>query len=83
MREFSSRDFNQRHGTVKDAARVEPVSITENGRPTFVLMSQSDYERMASAQPTLLDRLADRRPEADFPFDPDEFAARDRDGDLV
>lgn len=71
MQRFSARELNQDVGKVKRAAAVAPVSITDRGKPAFVMMTQEEYERLRARRPSLLDILSDPRPEADFPFDPD------------
>jgi prevent-host-death family protein len=45
MTTFTAAEFNQRPSQVKRAARLEPVFITEHGRPAFVLLTIDDYER--------------------------------------
>lgn len=42
----SGAEFNQRPSQVKRAAEVEPVVITEHGRPSLVLMTYADYVRL-------------------------------------
>lgn len=71
MQRFSARDLNQDVGKVKRAAEIAPVSITDRGKPAFVMMTQEEYERLNAKQPSLLDILSDPRLEADFPFNPD------------
>lgn len=71
MQRFSARELNQDIGRIKRAAAIEPVSITDRGKPAFVMMTQAAYERLVERKPTLLDLLRDPRPEADFDFDPD------------
>ncbi|MEC5289810.1 type II toxin-antitoxin system Phd/YefM family antitoxin [Aurantimonas sp. C2-6-R+9] len=82
MQTFGSRAFNQQHGRVKEAARKAPVRITERGEPAFVLMSEAEYRRLSRQRPTLLDFLADPRPEADFDFSPERVDIATRDVDL-
>jgi prevent-host-death family protein len=66
---ISSREFNQDVGRAKRAAEKGPVTITDRGRPAFVLMKHEDYLRLSGRPKTLLDMLADDRPEADFDFE--------------
>lgn len=82
MQTFGSRAFNQQHGRVKEAARKAPVRITERGEPAFVLMSEAEYRRLSRQRPTLLDLLADPRPEADFAFSPERMDIVSRGIDL-
>jgi prevent-host-death family protein len=55
---LSSRDFNQRTNAAKRAANAGPVVITDRGRPSHVLLSYQDYQRLAAAAPSLLAVLA-------------------------
>ncbi|CCV15852.1 type II toxin-antitoxin system Phd/YefM family antitoxin [Mesorhizobium sp. STM 4661] len=76
---ISSREFNQDTARAKRAARNGPVFITDRGKPSHVLMSMEEYEKLKShrGRPekfrSLADLLADDRPEADFDFDIPEF----------
>lgn len=47
---FTSREFNRDTGGAKRAAQKGPVVITDRGRPSHVLLSIDDYERLASEQ---------------------------------
>ena len=67
-RTISSRDFNQDVAKAKRAAQAGPVTITDRGRPAFVLMRYEDYLRFSERQRSLVDMLRDDRPEADFDF---------------
>jgi prevent-host-death family protein len=76
MKVVSSRDFNQDVSRAKRAARLEPVFITDRGKPTHVLMSIEDWRRMNGDKETLVDLLAmpaaagrDFRPERDGGWD--------------
>lgn len=53
----SSREFNQDTGRAKRASRKGPVIITQRGRPSHVLLTFEDYQRLAGAGESLLDRL--------------------------
>ena len=46
-RYFSSRDFNQDTSGAKRAAEQGPVFITDRGKPSHVLLSIEEYERLA------------------------------------
>jgi prevent-host-death family protein len=65
----TSREFNQDVGKAKRAAEKGPVTITDRGRPAFVLMKYEDYLRLSGQRKSLVDMLADDRPEADFDFE--------------
>ncbi len=71
-RTISSRAFNQDVGKAKRAADEGPVTITDRGRPAFVLMKHEDFERLSGSKKreTLFDLLAQTEPEADFDFEP-------------
>lgn len=58
MKVFSSRDFNQDVSQAKRVARVEPVFVTDRGRPTHVLLSIEAYRQMTGQTETLVDLLA-------------------------
>ncbi|MER9298155.1 type II toxin-antitoxin system Phd/YefM family antitoxin [Mesorhizobium sp. M0621] len=71
---MSSREFNQDTAHAKRAAKNGPVIITDRGKPSHVLMSMEEYEKVkALGRPekhrSLADVLADDRPEADFDFE--------------
>jgi prevent-host-death family protein len=68
-RTISSRAFNQDVGKAKRAADEGPVTITDRGRPAYVLMKHADFERFSAPRKSLADMLADDRPEADFDFE--------------
>lgn len=75
MRAFSSREFNQDVGAAKRAARVEPVFITDRGKPTHVLLSFETFRQMTGETETIIDLLA--MPDL---IDIDFAAARSGDG---
>ncbi len=58
MRAFSSREFNQDVGAAKRAARVEPVFITDRGKPTHVLLSFDTFRQLSGENETIVDLLA-------------------------
>jgi len=43
---ISSAEFLKNYGSVTDAALVDPVTITRNGRDRLVLLSADEYERL-------------------------------------
>lgn len=53
----SSREFNQDTGRAKRAARRGPVVITDRGKPSHVLLTFEDYNRLASRGLTVIDVL--------------------------
>lgn len=42
----SARDFNQDVSAAKRAADIEPVTVTDRGRPAYVLLNIDDYRRL-------------------------------------
>ncbi|WP_019832108.1 type II toxin-antitoxin system Phd/YefM family antitoxin [Sphingomonas sp. PR090111-T3T-6A] len=70
MKIVSSRDFNQDVSQAKRAARIEPVFITDRGRPTHVLMSIDAYRQMSGQTESIVDLLAMPAPAEAGPDDP-------------
>lgn len=58
MKVVASRDFNQDVSAAKRFARLEPVFVTDRGRPTHVLMSIEAFRQLAGETETLVDLLA-------------------------
>lgn len=58
MKVVSSRDFNQDVSTAKRAARIEPVFVTDRGKPTHVLMSIEAFRHLTGQTETIVDLLA-------------------------
>lgn len=50
MASLTSRQFSQNPSGAKRAAADGPVFITEDGRPTHVLMTIGDYRRLAEPE---------------------------------
>jgi prevent-host-death family protein len=55
---LSSRDFNQDTSRAKRAAKRGPVFITDRGRPSHVLLTVQEYERITGGQKSVADLLA-------------------------
>ena len=55
---LSSRAFNQDTGKAKKAAKKGPVIITDRGRPSYVLLSIEDYQKMTGQQTSVVELLA-------------------------
>ena len=68
MSTISSRDFNQDVGKAKRAARIEPVFITDRGRPSHVLMSFEAFRQITGQTQSIVDLLAMTEP-AEIEFD--------------
>jgi hypothetical protein len=75
-RTISSRAFDQDVGKAKRAADEGPVTITDRGRPAYVLMTHEDFERLSgpAKKETLFDLLGQPGPEADFDFEPQRLS---------
>jgi len=66
---LSSREFNQDTSKAKRAAKRGPVFITDRGRPSHVLLTAEEYQRITSGQKSITDLLA--MPEAaEIEFEP-------------
>ncbi|WP_349828568.1 type II toxin-antitoxin system prevent-host-death family antitoxin [Brevibacterium litoralis] len=49
---FSGRDFNRNPSAVKRAAQDGPVTVTEHGKPSLVVMTAAEYDRLTPSGPT-------------------------------
>ncbi|MDP9429748.1 MAG: type II toxin-antitoxin system Phd/YefM family antitoxin [Actinomycetota bacterium] len=58
MATISSREFNQDVSAAKRAASREPVVITDRGRPSHVLLSIQEYQRLVADQRTIVEWLS-------------------------
>jgi PHD/YefM family antitoxin component YafN of YafNO toxin-antitoxin module len=58
MNVISSREFNQDVSLAKRNARVEPVFVTDRGRPTHVLMSIETFRQITGQTENIVDLLA-------------------------
>lgn len=65
---FSSREFNQDVSAAKKAAQDGPVFVTDRGRPTHVLLSVTEYLRLTSKGPSIVELLS--MPAVDIEFEP-------------
>ncbi len=67
MTTLTSREFNQDVGRAKREARMEPVFITDRGKPTHVLMSFEAFRQISGQTESIIDLLAmdDETPELD------------------
>jgi prevent-host-death family protein len=55
---LSSREFNQNASRAKKAARSGPVFVTDRGRPTVVILSIDEYQKITKKDESILDMLA-------------------------
>lgn len=58
LKVVTSREFNQNVSDAKRAARMEPVFVTDRGRPTHVLMSIEAFRQLSGQTETIVDLLA-------------------------
>jgi prevent-host-death family protein len=65
----TAAEFNQRPSQVKRAAEEEPVVITEHSRPSFVLLTYAEYQRLLRT-PTDLAQWLEMEEEIEFEIDP-------------
>jgi prevent-host-death family protein len=79
---LSSREFNQDTGRAKRATRRGPVIITERGRPSHVLLTFEDYQRLAGPKGGILELLGQPRGVGDVELDLPDFQDRPRPVDL-
>jgi prevent-host-death family protein len=54
---LSSREFNQDTSKAKRAAKRGPVIITDRGRPSHVLLSVEDYQKLTEGQKSIVELL--------------------------
>lgn len=66
---LSSRDFNQDTSRAKRAAKRGPVFITDRGRPSHVLLTVEEYQKITAGQKSVADLLA-MPAAADIEFEP-------------
>lgn len=55
---LSSRELNHDVTIAKKAAQNGPVIITDRGRPSHVLMTYGEFERLTGKRPDLVDALS-------------------------
>lgn len=54
---FTSREFNRDVSAAKKAALHGPVTITDHGRRSHVLLTADDYDKLVGSEKTLGDVL--------------------------
>lgn len=69
MATVTAAEFNQRPSQVKRAAEDEPVVITEHSRPSFVLLTYAEYQRLLRTPSDLAEWLQ-MDEEIEFEIDP-------------
>lgn len=55
---LSSRELNHDVSRAKKAAQKGPVVITDRGKPSHVLMTYSEFERLTGRRRNLIDALS-------------------------
>lgn len=55
---LSSREFQQNANQAQKATKSGPVFITNRGRPTQVLLSIEDYQRITAQKHSIVDALS-------------------------
>jgi prevent-host-death family protein len=71
----TAAEFNQRPSQVKRSAAKEPVVITERNRPSFVLLTYVEYERLLGLPVDLADWL-EMSEDIEFDVEPIGFELR-------
>ena len=59
MKTLTSREFNQDVSRAKRLARIEPVFITDRGKPTHVLLGIGAFREFTGQRESIVDLLAD------------------------
>ena len=66
MKTMTALEAKNRFGQLLDAAQREPVTVTKQGRPTAVMLSVADYERIrGAARERLLETIRELQTQAD------------------
>ncbi|OYZ12772.1 MAG: prevent-host-death protein [Novosphingobium sp. 28-62-57] len=58
MKAVSSREFNQNVSEAKRLARLDPVFVTDRGKPTHVLLGIEAYRRLSGETDSIVELLA-------------------------
>lgn len=78
---LTSRELNHDVGRAKKAAEAGPVVITDRGRPSHVLMTYVEFERLTGKRRNLVDALS-MPGLSDIDFDPPRLVIATREVDL-
>ena len=54
---LTSREFNQDTSRAKRAAKRGPVFITDRGRPSHVLLTVEEYQKLTEGQESIVELL--------------------------
>jgi PHD/YefM family antitoxin component YafN of YafNO toxin-antitoxin module len=79
---MSAREFNQDTAAAKRAAKKGPVYVTDRGRPTHVLLSVEQYERIARKPRRSIGDMLSNPAAAEIEFDPPRLGFIAREVDL-
>ena len=81
---LSSREFNQAASRAKKAAQKGPVFITDRGRPSFVLLSIDEYNKITHQEKSIVEllRMPEGTPAFDYDFEELRSISPPRDLDL-
>ena len=79
MPTVSAREFNQDVSAAKRAAAEGPVIITDRGRPSHVLLTIDDYNRLTGRRLDLVDWLAMECETIEFDPEPMQLGLLDPD----
>lgn len=66
MPTITSRDFNHDVTAAKRAAEVEPVIVTDHGRPSHVLITAALFDQLTGRRRRVGDRLKAQGAPVDF-----------------
>ncbi|OCJ63354.1 prevent-host-death protein [Agrobacterium tumefaciens] len=78
---LTSRELNHDVGRAKKAAEAGPVVITDRGRPSHVLMTYREFERLTGKRHNLVEALS-MPGLSNIDFDPSRSAIATREVDL-
>ena len=79
MATVTAREFNQDVSAAKRAATEGPVIITDRGRPSHVLLTIHDYNRLTGRRIDLVDWLAMEGESIEFDAEPVHLGLLDPD----
>ena len=82
MATFSSTDWKRRADDIIEAARRAPVTITQQRRPTFVVMTYEAFERLSQAGDTRKAHTLESLPDGLFAKAEAAYAALKSDTDV-
>ena len=78
---LTSRELNHDVGRAKKAAEAGPIVITDRGKPSHVLMTYVEFERLTGKRANLVDALS-MPGLSDIEFDPPRSVIATREVDL-